>query len=86
MVTASAPPDVCRCFCIKVVFLKINSPILFLDSWVDLTRNFPQSPDRITPLPNEDYIKLLKEAARESNASSARVSRASSRLASYHTT
>jgi len=40
------------------------------------------TPDRVTPLPfgsGEEYLRLLREAQRESNQSSARVSVASSR-------
>lgn len=51
------------------------------ESWVDLS-NQPGSPDRVTPLPfgnGEEYLRLLREAQRESNQSSARVSLASSR-------
>lgn len=52
-----------------------------MKSWVDLS-NQPGSPDRVTPLPfgnGEEYLRLLREAQRESNQSSARVSLASSR-------
>ncbi|KAK8747161.1 hypothetical protein OTU49_016651 [Cherax quadricarinatus] len=51
------------------------------ESWVDLS-NQPGSPDRVTPLPfgnGEEYLRLLREAQRESNQSSERVSLASSR-------
>ncbi|XP_071540052.1 uncharacterized protein BNIP3 [Panulirus ornatus] len=51
------------------------------ESWVDLS-NQPGSPDRVTPLSfgnGEEYLRLLREAQRESNQSSARVSLASSR-------
>lgn len=54
---------------------------LSAESWVDLS-NQPGSPDRVTPLPfgnGEEYLRLLREAQRESNQSSARVSLASSR-------
>lgn len=45
------------------------------DSWIELTNNLLQScPDRVTPpLPfssGEEYLRLLKEAQRESNPSS----------------
>uniref|UniRef100_A0A1B6CNX8 BCL2/adenovirus E1B 19 kDa protein-interacting protein 3 n=1 Tax=Clastoptera arizonana TaxID=38151 RepID=A0A1B6CNX8_9HEMI len=56
------------------------------ESWVDLTGG-QHTPDRITPLPfssGDEYIRLLKEAQRESNQSSARVSLASSRRDSPH--
>ncbi|XP_064087904.1 nucleoprotein TPR-like isoform X2 [Macrobrachium nipponense] len=52
------------------------------ESWVDLSNQPEESPDRVTPLPfgnGEEYIRLLREAQRESNHSSARVSLASSR-------
>jgi len=54
------------------------------ESWVDLSE---QPPDRITPLPfgfqhSTDMQKLLWEAQRESNQSSARVSGASTRRGS----
>ncbi|XP_026472571.1 BCL2/adenovirus E1B 19 kDa protein-interacting protein 3 [Ctenocephalides felis] len=55
------------------------------DSWIELPTGGtgPHSPDRVTPLPfssGEEYLRLLKEAQRESsNQSSARVSLASSR-------
>lgn len=51
------------------------------ESWVDLSDQ-PGSPDRVTPLPfgnGEEYLRLLREAQRESNQSSARVSLSSSR-------
>ncbi|KAK6639519.1 hypothetical protein RUM43_007792 [Polyplax serrata] len=56
-----------------------------LESWVELSANGNGSsttPDRVTPLPfttGEEYLRLLREAQRESNQSSARVSLASSR-------
>lgn len=53
-----------------------------MKSWVDLSNQPEESPDRVTPLPfgnGEEYIRLLREAQRESNHSSARVSLASSR-------
>ncbi|XP_068218037.1 BCL2/adenovirus E1B 19 kDa protein-interacting protein 3-like isoform X1 [Palaemon carinicauda] len=52
------------------------------ESWVDLSNQPEESPDRVTPLPfgnGEEYIRLLREAQKESNHSSARVSLASSR-------
>ncbi|KDR20388.1 BCL2/adenovirus E1B 19 kDa protein-interacting protein 3-like [Zootermopsis nevadensis] len=57
---------------------------LFAESWVELNAQATCShtPDRITPLPfssGEEYLRLLREAQRESNQSSARVSVASSR-------
>jgi len=45
------------------------------------------SPDRVTPLPfsaTDEYLRLLKEAQRESNQSSARVSLSSSRRDTPH--
>lgn len=50
------------------------------ESWVDLS--YQVNSPRITPQPlssGEEYLRLLKEAQRESNQSSARVSLASSR-------
>lgn len=54
------------------------------ESWVELGNQIigQTSPDRITPLPftsTDEYLRLLREAQRESNQSSARVSLASSR-------
>lgn len=54
------------------------------ESWVELGAQSTSShtPDRVTPLPfgsGEEYLRLLREAQRESNQSSARVSVASSR-------
>jgi hypothetical protein len=48
---------------------------LFTESWIELTNNLIQScPDRVTPpLPfssGEEYLRLLKEAQKESNPSS----------------
>ncbi|XP_037074372.1 BCL2/adenovirus E1B 19 kDa protein-interacting protein 3-like [Pollicipes pollicipes] len=50
------------------------------ESWVDLTYQ-TSSPRRATPLPlgGEEYLRLLREAQRESNNTSARGSLASSR-------
>lgn len=56
-----------------------------LESWVEVTGQL--TPERTTPLPfatGEEYLRLLREAQRESNQSSARVSRASSRRDSPH--
>lgn len=50
------------------------------ESWVELGSE--RERDRVTPLPfssGEEYLRLLREAQRESNQSSARVSLASSR-------
>jgi len=68
-------------------------------SWVDLTRDFPSStasppvpasPNRSTPVPlimeQGDYMKMLREAQRESNKSSARASPMSSALVSVSST
>lgn len=56
------------------------------ESWIELstaaTMAGVKSPDRITPLPfanGEEYLRLLREAQRESNQSSRVVSLASSR-------
>lgn len=54
-------------------------------SWVDLQSNCLHSPGRVTPpfaSAGEEYLRLLKEAQRESNQSSARVSRAPSSIGS----
>lgn len=66
--------------------------MLLSESWVELsaqgtaaattTTSSSYTPDRVTPLPfssGEEYLRLLREAQRESNQSSARVSVASSR-------
>ncbi|KAK2705619.1 BCL2/adenovirus E1B 19 kDa protein-interacting protein 3-like isoform X2 [Artemia franciscana] len=59
-------------------------------SWVDLTSNnmIPRTPDRVTPplcgVPPEEYLKLLREAQRDSNTSSALMSLASTRKNSPH--
>lgn len=56
--------------------LKLNlSNFLFSESWIELTNNLIQScPDRVTPpLPfssGEEYLRLLKEAQKESNPGS----------------
>lgn len=56
------------------------------ESWIELSNSATmagiKSPDRITPLPfnnGEEYLRLLREAQRESNQSSRVVSLASSR-------
>jgi len=58
----------------------------FTESWIELSNTAAmagiKSPDRITPLPysnGEEYLRLLREAQRESNQSSRVVSLASSR-------
>lgn len=60
--------------------------VLIVESWIELsaaaTMAGVKSPDRITPLPfanGEEYLRLLREAQRESNQSSRVVSLASSR-------
>ena len=56
--------------------LKLNlSNFLFIESWIELTNNLIQScPGRVTPpLPfssGEEYLRLLKEAQKESNPGS----------------
>lgn len=54
------------------------------DSWVELNaQSCVTPPDRTTPLPfatSEEYLRLLKEAQRESGQSSAQISKASSRI------
>ena len=60
---------------------------LLAESWIELSSSAAsmsgiKSPDRITPLPfanGEEYLRLLREAQRESNQSSRVVSLASSR-------
>lgn len=71
--------------------------ILFVESWVDITSctspiSF-QSADRVTPVPfissGDEYLRLLKEAQRESNSSSRVLSKESSRkgrLVAYNIT
>lgn len=61
------------------------------ESWIELsaaaTMAGIKSPDRFTPLPfssGEEYLRLLREAQRESNNSSRVVSLASSSRASSH--
>lgn len=54
------------------------------ESWIELSASAVgfKSPDRVTPLPfssGEEYLRLLREAQRESNQSSKVVSLASSR-------
>ncbi|XP_065360565.1 BCL2/adenovirus E1B 19 kDa protein-interacting protein 3 isoform X1 [Calliphora vicina] len=68
---------------------KMNEDLLggkLFKSWIELstaaTMAGVKSPDRITPLPfanGEEYLRLLREAQRESNQSSRVVSLASSR-------
>lgn len=60
--------------------------VSIVESWIELsaaaTMAGVKSPDRITPLPfanGEEYLRLLREAQRESNQSSRVVSLASSR-------
>lgn len=66
-----------------MIFINLN---FVTDSWIDLhTQSCLQSPGRITPpfvSAGEEYLRLLKEAQRDSNQSSARVSRANSSRAS----
>ncbi|XP_055378813.1 BCL2/adenovirus E1B 19 kDa protein-interacting protein 3 [Condylostylus longicornis] len=58
-----------------------STPILNLtDSWIELSGQ--NTPDKITPLPfssGDEYLRLLREAQKESNQSSRVVSLASSR-------
>lgn len=54
------------------------------ESWIELSGSNPRTPERVTPLPfssGEEYLRLLREAQRESNQSSRVVSLNSSRLA-----
>lgn len=62
---------------------------LFTESWIELGNNSsgPRTPERVTPLPfqsGEEYLRLLREAQRESNQSSRVVSLASSRRDTPH--
>ncbi len=69
---------------------------LSLDSWVDLTTGSglsassgPASPVRVTPVPfggEVDYIRMLREAQRESSRSSNKVSPISSAIMSLSST
>lgn len=59
---------------------------LIPDSWIELGHNGgasgPRTPERVTPLPfssGDEYLRLLREAQRESGHSSLVVSLASSR-------
>uniref|UniRef100_A0A336KF54 CSON009058 protein n=1 Tax=Culicoides sonorensis TaxID=179676 RepID=A0A336KF54_CULSO len=60
--------------------------LLGAESWIEVTpaaaSTIPKTPDRVTPLPfssGEEYLRLLREAQKESNQSSRVVSLASSR-------
>lgn len=62
---------------------------IFTESWIELGNNSsgPRTPERVTPLPfqsGEEYLRLLREAQRESNQSSRVVSLASSRRDTPH--
>ncbi|XP_026689119.1 BCL2/adenovirus E1B 19 kDa protein-interacting protein 3 [Diaphorina citri] len=53
------------------------------ESWVELNAQSCVTSERTTPLPfasSEEYLRLLKEAQRESGHSSAQISKASSRI------
>lgn len=56
---------------------------LYIDSWIELSTHAMKSPEKQhTPLPftsQEEYLRLLREAQRESNQSSRVVSLAGSR-------
>lgn len=59
-----------------------SSEDLLSDSWIEFGNNGLRSPGRITPLPfsfGDEYLRLLREAQRESNQSSRVVSLTSSR-------
>ncbi|KAK7583904.1 hypothetical protein V9T40_004867 [Parthenolecanium corni] len=59
--------------------------VVMVESWIDLHSQCLHSPGRVTPpfvSAGEEYLRLLKEAQRDSNQSSARVSRANSNIAS----
>lgn len=69
-----------------IILIYFHFVFLFSESWIELstaaTMAGVKSPDRITPLPfanGEEYLRLLREAQRESNQSSRVVSLASSR-------
>lgn len=60
--------------------------LLSAESWIEVTpaaaSTIPKTPDRVTPLPfssGEEYLRLLREAQKESNQSSRVVSLSSSR-------
>ncbi|TRY77319.1 hypothetical protein TCAL_11643 [Tigriopus californicus] len=64
---------------------------VFSDSWVDLSGQFSQShtPNRVTPIPfggEQDYLRMLREAQRESKQNSNKVSPISSALMSLSST
>jgi len=68
-----------------------NKSISNSDSWVDLSSQFGMSsPTRITPVPpfggEQDYLRMLREAQKESNRSSTKVSPISSALMSVSST
>lgn len=73
---------------LSIMHLHICSFIFFLftiDSWIDVHSHCMHSPGRVTPpfvSAGEEYLRLLKEAQKDSNQSSARVSRANSNIAS----
>lgn len=59
-----------------------SSEDVLSDSWIEFSNNGIRSPGRITPLPfsfGDEYLRLLREAQRESNQSSRVVSLTSSR-------
>lgn len=59
-----------------------SSEEILSDSWIEFSNNGIRSPGRITPLPfsfGDEYLRLLREAQRESNQSSRVVSLTSSR-------
>lgn len=63
----------------------IHNFLLVSESWIDLHSQCLHSPGRVTPpfvSAGEEYLRLLREAQRDSNQSSARVSRANSNIAS----
>lgn len=67
------------------MYFLIEKSSFVSDSWIDVHSHCLHSPGRITPpfvSAGEEYLRLLKEAQRDSNQSSARVSRANSNRAS----
>lgn len=69
----------------KIIYLFVFRFIFISESWIDLHSQCLHSPGRVTPpfvSAGEEYLRLLKEAQRDSNQSSARVSRANSNIAS----
>lgn len=59
-----------------------SSEEMLSDSWIEFSNSGMRSPERVTPLPfsfGDEYLRLLREAQRDSNQSSRVVSLTSSR-------